>query len=170
MRFVYRNKAHSFGHPNVEIISSRFLNENGLSGDADKLLEAHHKANISQQTLELNQLERQMYLEKKRACELKQARKVDINKLDYDQLCHLEGAIRNFQQEYEAKVQNATIFQMPRSSIGPSFAAPFSCDHAQYGNRGTISRGKGKSICGGSYAPIRYDPGVGSSNAQVGST
>ncbi|KAK6149690.1 hypothetical protein DH2020_017215 [Rehmannia glutinosa] len=124
------NKAHSFGHPNVETISSRFLNENGPStSDADKLLEDHHKANISQQALELDQLERQLYLEKKHARELKQARKVDINKLDYDQLRHLEGAIRNFQQEFEAKVQNATNFQMPRSSIGPSFVAPFNSDH-----------------------------------------
>ncbi|KAI3445361.1 hypothetical protein Pfo_002026 [Paulownia fortunei] len=193
------NKAHSFGHPNVETISNRFLNENvPPMSDAEKLLQAHHKANISQHTLELNQVERQLELEQKRANELEQARKdgqgqqqcpPDINKLDYQQLQQLKGALLHFSHDLEAKVQNVPsfttpylpgpvtnlgreeIFQRPRSS-SPSLGIPFNSNvqgrHTGYGNRGTMFNSSGKLVLGGSSAPIPYDGGAGSSNALVG--
>ncbi|KAL3621651.1 hypothetical protein CASFOL_036563 [Castilleja foliolosa] len=103
------NRAHSFGHPNVDAISNRFLNEKNSF--------TSYKANSSQQTLELNQVERQLELEQKLNIELNElARKhgsPEINKLDYNQLSQLKGAILCFRHELEEKVQNGTSFKVP---------------------------------------------------------
>ncbi|GFQ06729.1 agamous-like mads-box protein agl62 [Phtheirospermum japonicum] len=129
------NRAHSFGHPSVQAISNRFLNENNPPMSyAEKLLEDYHKANVSRQTLELNQVERQLELEQKRTNELKQARKdgsPEINKLDYNQLFQLKGALLNLRHGLEAKVKNGSA-------------------QSSYVNI------NGKLIVGGSSAPINY--------------
>lgn len=109
------HKAHSFGHPSVDTISNRFLNQNvPLMNDAEKLLQAHHKANITQQAMELNQIEQQLERELKGANEIEQLRKAsqwcppNINKLDYQQLSELKGAILHFRHQLHTKAQNAT--------------------------------------------------------------
>ncbi|KAL0384802.1 UNVERIFIED_CONTAM: Agamous-like MADS-box protein [Sesamum radiatum] len=153
------NKAHSFGHPNVEAIFKRFLDQNiSPVSDAEKLLEAHHRANINQHIVELNQIENQLELEQKRAIELDQVRKDGrsqqlyppaISKLDYQQLDRLKAALLHFNQKLETKVENATrsmTLCAPRAN--PSL--------------GTMHKSSGRSVLG-----VRIDDGAGNPNAQV---
>ncbi|KAL2254139.1 UNVERIFIED_CONTAM: Agamous-like MADS-box protein AGL62 [Sesamum indicum] len=153
------NKAHSFGHPNVEAIFKRFLDQNiSPVSDAEKLLGAHHKANISQRIVELNQIENRLELEQKCAIELDQVRKdgqsqqwypPTINKLDYRQLDRLKAALLHFNQKLETKVENATrsmTLCTPKATL----------------NLGTMHKSSGRSVLG-----VRIDDGAGSPNAQV---
>ncbi|KAL0357312.1 UNVERIFIED_CONTAM: Agamous-like MADS-box protein [Sesamum calycinum] len=153
------NKAHSFGHPSMEAISKRFLVQNKSPvSDAEKLLEAHHKANINQHIVELNQIENRLELEQKRAIELDQVRKDGqsqqwyppaINKLDYQQLDRLKAVLLHFNQKLETKVEKAThsmTLGPPRTTL----------------NLGTMHKSSGRSVLG-----VRIDDEAGSTNAQV---
>lgn len=172
------NKAHSFGHPNVDTISERFLNQNAPSAisDADKLLGAHQKATINQQTLELTQLQNQLELEQKRAQELEKVRKEgqrqqwcppDINKLDYPQLDRLKGALLQFRHKLETKVRNATNFGPPYLPAGPGkreiFQRPNSQGGPSFGNR---DRG-GKLAIGRPSPRVRFDIGGASGSSDT---
>ncbi|KAI3448555.1 hypothetical protein Pfo_005220 [Paulownia fortunei] len=116
--FSSGNKAYSFGHPNVDTVANRFLTVNApLRSDANQLLEAHNNnENISHLTSVLNQVERQLELEKNCAKELAKLRKASqsqewcppaIEDLDYHQLVHFKGALLHFKHQFENKVQNA---------------------------------------------------------------
>ncbi|KAL0364810.1 UNVERIFIED_CONTAM: Agamous-like MADS-box protein [Sesamum angustifolium] len=153
------NKAHSFGHPNMEAISKRFLDQNiSPVSDAEKLLEAHHKANINQHIVELNQIENRLELEQKRAIELDQVSKDGqnqqwyppaINKLDYQQLDRLKAVLLHFNQKLETKVEKATRSMSlcpPRTTL----------------NLGTMHKSSSRSVLG-----VRLDDGVGNPYAQV---
>lgn len=97
------NKPHSFGHPDVETVTNRFLNQNALeASDADKLLEAHRRASLNRQTLELNRLQHQLEFERKRASEMEgQRRRWWGAALDYAQLAQLEKALARFKDRFE---------------------------------------------------------------------
>ncbi|KAG8390991.1 hypothetical protein BUALT_Bualt01G0141600 [Buddleja alternifolia] len=100
MVFSPGNKAHSFGHPNVEVISNRFLEKNvPPMSDAEKLLDA----NLRQHTMKLNQIESQLAVEQKRAKELNQViRKDVINNLDYQQLDRVKCGLLYFKHKLES--------------------------------------------------------------------
>ncbi|CAA0828644.1 Agamous-like MADS-box protein AGL62 [Striga hermonthica] len=106
--FSPRNRAHSFGHPSVDAILDRFLNENHSSpaGNAEKLLEA----NVHQQEVELVQVERQLKVhQEKKSKDIG----VDVKKLDYYSLCRLKDALTNLMRELEAKVQASMYIEAP---------------------------------------------------------
>ncbi|KAK4427648.1 Agamous-like MADS-box protein [Sesamum alatum] len=153
------NKAHSFGHPNVEAIFKRFLEQNiSPISDAEKWLEAHRNTNISQHIVELNQIENQLELEQKRANELDQVRNDGrsqqwyppaINKLDYQQLDRLKAALLHFNRKLESKVENATR----PMTLYPPRTTP---------NVETMHNSNGRSVLG-----VQIDDGAGNPNAQL---
>ncbi|KAH6772514.1 AGAMOUS-like 62 [Perilla frutescens var. frutescens] len=106
------NKPHSFGHPNVETLADRFLNRNVQEmsndvNDADTLLEVHQRANLNQETLELNRLHHQLELERKRSLELEAQRRwcgPDLDKLDYAKLSQLQKVLLQFKVQFESKI------------------------------------------------------------------
>ncbi|KAI3445859.1 hypothetical protein Pfo_002524 [Paulownia fortunei] len=117
------NKAHSFGHPNVDTIATRFLNQNPLSrSDTHPLLLAHNNAVMNQKNQELTNLEGQVELERKRKQEHDNMRKASqgqnwcpprIDELNYQQLDQLKRSVLSFKQNFETKVQNATSLGNP---------------------------------------------------------
>ncbi|GER32919.1 MADS-box transcription factor family protein [Striga asiatica] len=112
--FSPQNRAHSFGHPSVDAILDRFLNENHSppAGDAEKLLEA----NVRQQEVELGEVERELKLQQEKK---NKDFRVDIKKLDYYSLRTEECALTNLRSELEAKVQTSMDIEAPHDVIIP---------------------------------------------------
>ncbi|XP_022714572.1 MADS-box transcription factor 18-like [Durio zibethinus] len=74
--FSPAGKPHSFGHPSIESVANRFLNENTSPNDnTHPLVEVHHKLRINQLRQLLNELLSQLDAEKQKAKELDQLAK-----------------------------------------------------------------------------------------------
>ncbi|KAL8527977.1 hypothetical protein ACS0TY_005694 [Phlomoides rotata] len=109
------NKAHCFGHPTVDAVANRFLNQGGgvaPMSDADKLLQAHQKTTVNQQNQELTHIQRELEHEQKRSRALEKERKEamrlpEMDKLNYRQLEQLQVALLRLKRQLQAKVDNA---------------------------------------------------------------
>lgn len=105
-------KAHSFGHPDVNVVADRFLNPSPDPGP----VYPSRRANQVQQGPNLNQeylahLESQIQAEKARGEELDKVRKAlqkekwgNIEGMNYEQLKKIKGAVMDFGKKLEAYV------------------------------------------------------------------
>lgn len=125
------NKAHCFGHPNVDAVANRFLNGVAPVSDGDKLLQAHQKLTVNQQNQELTQIQHELEFEQKRSRELERekkeairlCRRPEVEKLNYRQLERLKGALLRLRHQLQEKVDNANA-NSEKSVKGPDENTP----------------------------------------------
>lgn len=102
-------KVHSYGHPSVEAIESRFLKTNmGPTPPTNPLLAAHREASNRQLNQELVNMEKLLEQEKQRQMELKNMFRLNINDLDYQQLKRLKKDVLEFKEIFESRFKDTT--------------------------------------------------------------
>lgn len=105
--FSPARKVFSFGHPNVESITDRFLirnnsDSNSIANNSLHLVESHRNASVRGLNLQLTQILGEVEIEKKRGASLDQMRKTSqsqywweapINQLDLQELEQLKNSM-----------------------------------------------------------------------------
>ncbi|KAI3445533.1 hypothetical protein Pfo_002198 [Paulownia fortunei] len=133
------NKAHSFGHPDANTIADRFLTPN--SPPVNVANQSTHVQQSSDQTRQkdleyLAQVESLIEAEKARGEELDQIRKAcekekwipsaaSIDKLNYQQLDHLKGAVKDFGKNLETQVEKAVKPMMQYDVVPGTYSESF---------------------------------------------
>ncbi|PON86822.1 MADS-box transcription factor [Trema orientale] len=160
-------KVFSFGHPNVEFVIDRFMNRNQpapttVTTGTMRLIEAHRNANVRELNQQLMQVLGQLDLEKKRAEELKKARKASqaecwwegpLETLDLKQLEQLKTAMEELKKTV---TQQADRLLIQTTSSNTLLSPNFNINNTNNNNAGPffVGGGSSSSIGGGVMVPF----------------
>ncbi|PON55162.1 MADS-box transcription factor [Parasponia andersonii] len=160
-------KVFSFGHPNVESVIDRFMNRNqpvptSMNTGTMQLIEAHRSANVRELNQQLMQVLGQLDLEKKRADELKKARKASqaqcwweapLETLDLKQLEQLKTAMEELKKTVTQQADRLLIQTTSSNTLLPP---NFNSNNTNNNNAGPffVGGGSSSSIGGGVMVPF----------------
>ncbi|KAL3620758.1 hypothetical protein CASFOL_035670 [Castilleja foliolosa] len=118
--FSPSNKAHSFGHPNIETITDRFLASKPPKANVDGSNHVQQSSTRENQDIKyLTMLEKQLEAEKRKKKELDQVQtSVAIEKLNLQQLEVLREKIMNFGKNLRMRMKDAAKPPMVPYNIG----------------------------------------------------
>ena len=140
--FSPAGKPFSFGHPSVESVAIRFLQQNPPQAQGDStrpLMEAQWRLRINELNQQCDELFRQLEAEKKREKvlqELKKARgsngwwEVPTKELNFQQLQQMNESLKEFHKILCTSMKEKVIAGLPSSSSSSTFLADISAQEA----------------------------------------
>ena len=140
--FSPAGKPFSFGHPSVESVANRFLQQNPPQAQGDStrpLMEAQWRLRINELNQQCDELFRQLEAEKKREKvlqELKKARgsngwwEVPTKELNFQQLQQMNESLKEFHKILCTSMKEKVIAGLPSSASSSTFLADISAQEA----------------------------------------